>query len=300
MLQDKTVNHPGLVTADSGFLGLKSVMVLMNATAVSVFAFVKCVYEAGKAVSATNGHITLTGDTTGKYVFPLPESGDWVFSSDGNSVAKSMYEFGVSETVIFIYLPESNSANIKAEAYVDNFQANSSNWGGLTKNDVTKYTYVQGNDFVTIASDSLFYAPLSGEESFTAYYVLQCAEGNLARLLAIYTSETDPGKPCWFKEYGKYKAYDRRNQDTDFSALNKIVLAISRDAETGAVKWYINGTLFRTNTGYTQQPNYIYYNGTGNSYLANTKAYFMGLVLGAENDETVLGNMQNLMNLFGI
>jgi hypothetical protein len=28
--------------------------------------------------------------------------------------------------------------------------------------------------------------------------------------------------------------------------------------------------------------------------------YFMGLVLGAENDETILGNMQNLMNMFGI
>lgn len=60
----------------------------------TVYAFVRCMYVAGNTVTATDGTTTLTGDTTGDYIFAIPNAGTWTFTSGTESKTLSINVYG--------------------------------------------------------------------------------------------------------------------------------------------------------------------------------------------------------------
>ncbi len=282
--------------ADDNAYGYSPVTVNVRGSG-AVMAFIKVTYMAGNVATCTKGAVTLTSDTSGNYIFDIPEEGTWVLTS-GNITKAVTVAYGEAMSVnIQPDLPYSTEANIIALANVDNFVAQAETWGGLSRayGSSTLYTdYVQ-------SSQNFYYAAQSGEASFTIYLTYQAYTASLARMCAIYTSETNPGKPCFFQESGTLYAYDNGNVSTSKSSSAKHVLTVSRDDSTNIVKWYVDGALFRTSSGYNRPPIYTYFNGTGSSgYRATLNIYSMGVVLGAETDETVIANQAHLMNKYGM
>lgn len=51
----------------------------------SVYAFVRVIYLPGNTITASDGTTTQNGDTSGDYIFALPNGGTWTFTSGGNT-----------------------------------------------------------------------------------------------------------------------------------------------------------------------------------------------------------------------
>lgn len=258
--------------------------------------FVK--YFSGDIITASNGSTTLTSDTSGNYLFILPNIGTWAFTSSQYGTRQVLVTEKTFLTISFYSLPYSDLATVKAYAFDGNYVDPRSDWGNLKPYLVGTSSVAQ--DYITL-SDCLTYSPPDGESaSYTAYMVYTGTNGNLSRLVSIYTSETDPGKPLWFQYNGIVGAYDRGNAFTSKSATSIHVLAISRDAATNIVKWYIDGELFRTSANYSNIPAYIYFNGTGNTFNNTIQVNLMVVVNAAESETIVKNNMTALMTKYNI
>lgn len=295
-IESLSVTENGTYTAPSG-KAYSPITVNVSGGGGTVVAFIIASYNAGDTVTCSKGATTLTSDTSGYYVFDIPETGSWTLT-DGNTTQTVTVEHGDAVSINLISdLPYSETANIIAFANIDNFDAQLQTWGGLSLDN--SGTITQISDYVQ-SNKNFSYQAQSGETSFTIYMTYQGTSTGLARLCAIYTSETNPGKPCWFQENGKILVYDNGNVTSGLSCTDKHVLALSRNATTNVVKWYIDGALFRASSGYTKTPVYAYINGTGTTYISTLNIYSMGVVLGAESDETVIANHQYLMSKYGV
>lgn len=58
------------------------------------FALAKVIYNVGDTVTATDGTTTLTGDTSGEYIFGIPNSGSWTFIAGNKSKTISVTKNG--------------------------------------------------------------------------------------------------------------------------------------------------------------------------------------------------------------
>ena len=71
----------------------------------SVYAFIDATYPAGVICTATKGGIVITApDTSGHFVFTIPEAGTWVISADGIEETVVISSYGQSETVELKYI----------------------------------------------------------------------------------------------------------------------------------------------------------------------------------------------------
>lgn len=77
--------------------------VTVNVPLSSVYAFVHVIYNSGSVITATDGIITLTSDTSGDYIFAIPNSGTWIFSDGSNTKSKSISEYGQSITLSMFF-----------------------------------------------------------------------------------------------------------------------------------------------------------------------------------------------------
>ena len=298
-VESLSVTENGTYTAPSG-KAYSPITVNVSGGGGTVVALINATYNAGDTVTCSKGAITLTSDSSGSYLFNVPEAGSWTLT-DGTITRTVTAAYGEARSVHFESdLPYSVAENIRVLANADNFDSQSRTWDGLYAWTINSASLV---DNYVQTDGNYRYQPGNGEKSFTVYLAFQGTTTSSARLCAIYTGDSYPGRPCWSQENRKVIVYDNGNVDTDKSCLEKHVLSISRDESTNTVKWYIDGALFRTSTGYTSTPGYVYFNGTGSAwrdYVTELKIYSMGVVLGAEADETVIANHNRLMNKYGV
>ena len=94
-LAHKTITANGIYDpADDNADGYSSVTVDVSGGGAS-YTYVRCTYVAGRTITATDGTITLTGDTSGDYTFDIPSPGNWTFSDGVLQKTRNISRFRV-------------------------------------------------------------------------------------------------------------------------------------------------------------------------------------------------------------
>ena len=167
-----------------------------------VVASIVVTYPAGSTLTCTLGSKVLTAkDTSGKWVFGLPSTGNWVIkaTSGSKSTSKtvSITDEGQVETVTLMF------ETILWEAGADQ---NTSITGGFAAND-TNYVKI-GNSTVTITGHATYFGEGSNNWSYGGnfYTKKKVAKGDFEYFCANITKNTgtNAGNKAWLYAANQY------------------------------------------------------------------------------------------------
>ena len=237
-----------------------------------------------------NAGLTIVGDETSIY-------GKWYDYSNTTSEGA--------------YLPNSDLTSIITFANADNFDSSSLFWGTGT-NPVTLQDYktldTDSVYFDVYTSGTLGYVDLGSQNrSVTVYAILKVAEEQatttVRHLSAIVNKTANGGLIVCGNDYVHVTAWTN-DSITDIPATEFYVLAMRFDGSSG--HFNVNGqTYSRTVSLFSQYLTIgrtTYNGGNSGTYEepANMYVKFLSVVDGAESDEVVAANVQNLMDIYNI
>ena len=278
----------------------------------NTYAFANITFNEGDIVTATDGTTVLYSDTSGSYVFAIPDQGTWTFTDgDDNSQTKVFSQYGESWSGdLGVWLKYSDRSTILTEAKRGKFILQENVGGDIYVANYPYLTLDDVGDVVTTDSCHLYYDLGALNTPTTVYFVGKCAISapEPLRIVAIYYSNTAGNTPCFYKNRGMvYTTVYGSDVDTGVSATSLFVCALSING-SGTAKYNVNNTHIESKA-YTTAGRYIYFSGTpsdpftptqSTQYGGMTTISYIGVVSGTENDDVIAANIGSLKERFGI
>ena len=308
-LGTKSITQNGTYNASSdNYDGYSQVVVNVSGGG-STFAFVEFTYESGNTVTATDGTSTLTSDTSGDFIFAIPNSGTWTFTSGTSSASMLINTYGSRLNGRFSLLPYSVLANILAEAVVDDYTAGSTSWDAFTIGGNAAITTDVDRTVLNLPQNAYAKYDLSSSNvEVTAYIVCKEVNGDqYGRIVEIPYDRSDRNCPMFLgmnRSDVFYSTWGGSNEQA--TGVNPSTAyhayAISINMTTKEVHYCIDGNTCTTmpfnNSGgsvwFTEEHTFAYDSGLDANVL------FAAIVDGRESDSVMQNNCSALLTYFNI
>ena len=308
-LGTKSITQNGTYNASSdNYDGYSQVVVNVSGGG-STFAFVEFTYESGNTVTATDGTSTLTSDTSGDFIFAIPNSGTWTFTSGTSSASMLINTYGSRLNGRFSLLPYSVLANILAEAVVDDYTAGSTSWDAFTIGGNAAITTDVDRTVLNLPQNAYAKYDLSSSNvEVTAYIVCKEVNGDqYGRIVEIPYDRSDRNCPMFLgmnRSDVFYSTWGGSNEQA--TGVNPSTAyhayAISINMTTKEVHYCIDGNTCTTmpfnNSGgsvwFTEEHTFAYDSGMDANVL------FAAMGEGRESDSVMQNNCSALLTYFNI
>ena len=192
-------------------------------------------------------------------------------------------------------------SDILSESKCEDYVLNSNTWdnctvitnGNTSRNSDGSIRFPDINNYVD-------YNLGSANRNVTVYMVSQSNSSKMSRLITLLHADSTGNAPGFYQYYGELRTtYYSNDVNTGRNALNKNVMALSINGATRAVRYFVNGVYFEqkicSNSGA-----HAYFTATPGEYPDDTNVYFIGVVDGTESDATIISNMNNLKQYYGV
>jgi hypothetical protein len=309
VLGTKSISQNGTYSAqDDNYDGYSSVTVNVSGGG-TTFAFVEFTYNTGTTVTATDGITTLTSDTSGDYIFAIPNSGTWTFTSGSNSVSLLIDTYGSRVNGRFSLLPYSVLTDILAEAVVDDYATGASTWDAFTLGGSVSVATDADRTVLNMPQNAYAkYDLVDSNTPVTAYIVCKEVNGDqYGRIVEIPYDRSDRNCPMFIgmnRSDVFYSTWGGSNEHaTGVNPSTEYhVYAITLDKISKVAHYCIDGGTCTT-MPYNNSGNSVWYTEEhtfANDSGMDANVLFAALVNGYESDSVMQQNCTFLMNYFNL
>lgn len=205
------------------------------------------------------------------------------------------------------YLPNSNTANVKCEAYWDNFNPSSLTWGNgsnpVTLSALVSQYQSENAVYLDARSGKLFSVDLSTTTSDFVVYVVAKGiaynSGDVTVLGSIYQWNSQNIVNLYHRSGTMWRT-SIYGSDTDFIQTNGDYVAVAIRSNNMYASWFGYGVTPRLNVQYSHHGQYFTFGGYPNVYSTDLAVKFIAYVNQAEDDTTIQQNLINLASKFNL
>ena len=212
-------------------------------------------------------------------------------------------------SLINTLLIESSYSKILAEAMCEYFDAGMPTWGNLTLTGYQDFTLKDdGSINLSGNSQSMFYDLGEANMSVTNYLVFKSlTNSNTSRLISNVYANSSGNAPGFYRNTSYiYYTYYAGDTNTNVLAINNYHV-IAESLSAGSSKkatFFVDGikvgSLTPSNIGRYTEFTATLKNGSSFIYGGNTNIKYAAVVSGAETDEVIIENMQNIMRHYNL
>lgn len=291
------VNVPsGITAADEGKVVKNGALVAQTARATAIT--VNGTYDTTENNSVT---VNVSGGGGGAVVQPLSVTQNGTYNPPSGVDGYAPVTVNVSGGGgLSPSLPASVQADILASAHAGNFSAESTAWGGLTISG----TAYKNRDFISFFGTNSYASYDFGSANHSATIYIVCFAGNTGsypQIINVPYASSGGNVPTIDHNNGTLNAGTWGNTLIPGGMVHQLfAMAMRIDNDSKKVKFY-KGSTYAEDIGFTNSGQVFFASkGYSSNPTANASFGYIGIVDGAESDETILANLQSLMSVFGI
>lgn len=315
-VKEKRITQDGVYKAsDENVAGYSIVTVATGGGGGDTYAFVHIRFIEGQTVTATDGTTTLISDTSGYFIFSIPNEGVWTFTNtDNDQVQLNVDTYGIDYLISFSLLVYSDLTKLIFEARAEKYVTGSTDWSGITF-ETGGGTVVEsaGKNAILLPTNVGGYFEIAEVDRLKPYtlYLCMCDAdfGNSGDTkFANFDKSASDGNSAGFYKNGNncivFSVFGA-SSDTPVDTANSRgwydhVMTVAVDPVARVAKGYFDGSYITELT----------LNGIGDLHIGrltlqsgslglhNLYIRYVGLVQAFENADVIIGNQNNLLSKY--
>ena len=316
VIPQKTITENGEYDAyeESGMAGYAHVSVNVSGGGGDIYAFARALYDRGQTVTATDGVTTLVSDTSGYYVFAIPNSGAWTFTSADESISYVFDDYGESKVISISFLPYSNPQDIVADGRPARYDVATLTWDAFDINGGGEIIVTANMPAVRLNLNKYAHFPIVDGGYFTAYIV--CSAPKIYDEPTAYyynmcftKSQSDRNSPMFWRRRGlnnekvEYSTYGASYEgDTGLFYIYDAVYTIVVNKSSFIATFYCNGEK-KGEVSFADIGDFCVNGALINSVLSNSgilDVRYVALLNNIESESVIINNQLSLMQKFHI